>query len=45
MSLVDSGRRWGESACDAIVALRVTVLKDRLAEIRPQPQVALQLAA
>ena len=39
------GRRWGESGCDAIVGLRVTVLNERLEQIRPQPQLALKLAA
>jgi len=39
------GRRWGESGCDAVVALRVTVLNDRLDKIRPMPQLALNLAA
>jgi hypothetical protein len=39
------GRRWGETGCDAIVALRVTVLNDRLDQIRPLPQLALNLAA
>jgi hypothetical protein len=39
------GRRWGETGCDAIVALRVAVLNDRLEQIRPQPQLALNLAA
>lgn len=39
------GRRWKEGGCDAIVALRVTVLNDRLDEIRPLPQIAVNLAA
>ncbi len=39
------GRRWGEAGCDAIVALRVTVLNERLDEIRPLPQIVVNLAA
>lgn len=38
------GRRWSESGCDAIVALRVAVLNDRLQQIRPQPQLPLKSA-
>ena len=32
------GRRWGEPGCDAIVALRVAVLNDRLDLLLPKPK-------
>jgi hypothetical protein len=39
------GCRWAEQGCDQIVALRVAVLNERLDLIRPQPQLAMELAA
>lgn len=39
------GRRWSETGCDEVVALRVAVLNERLDCIRPRPKLALALAA
>jgi len=39
------GRRWGEPGCDAIVALRVAVLNDRLDLLLPKPKYPLPRAA
>lgn len=39
------GRRWGESGCDAIVALRVAVLNRRLDLLLPQSRPPIRAAA
>ena len=39
------GRRWGEPGCDAIVALRVAVLNNRLDLLLPKPKSPLLSAA
>jgi len=39
------GRRWSESGCDAIVALRVAVLNDRLHLLLPKSRPAQRVAA
>src|SRR6267142_1649803 len=39
------GRRWGEPGCDAIVALRVAVLNNRLDLLLPKPKSRLLRAA
>jgi Uncharacterised protein family (UPF0236) len=39
------GRRWGEPGCDAIVALRVAVLNNRLDLLLPKPKSPLLRAA
>lgn len=38
------GRRWGEAGCDAIVALRVAVLNERLDLLLPKPKSLLRAA-
>lgn len=38
------GRRWGEAGCDAIVALRVAVLNERLDLLLPKPRSLLRAA-
>jgi hypothetical protein len=39
------GRRWSESGCDDIVALRVAVLNDRLELLLPKPRSSIRAAA
>ncbi len=39
------GRRWGEPGCDAIIALRIAVLNERLDLLVPKPKSRFLLAA
>jgi len=39
------GRRWGEPGCDAIIALRIAVLNERLDLLLPKPKSRFRLAA